>query len=64
MEVDDIEGFVKELEEKGIRVAVKISDHEIRKDAFGVELQLVEWKNGSEVSLEERIRRVIKFYGG
>lgn len=64
LEVDDLEEFVKEVESKGFRIPLRDeftnrSEVVLRpKDAAGVVLQIVEWKGGSEVSVEERIERI------
>jgi len=68
VEVEDIEGFIAELEAKGVNVPVKDLDDPERKeavvspkDAFGVVLQLVDWLEGADAPLEERMERVINF---
>ncbi|MBI5911957.1 MAG: VOC family protein [Betaproteobacteria bacterium] len=64
LEVDDLEEFIKEVESKGFRIPLRDeftnrSEVVLRpKDAAGVVLQIVEWKGGSEVSVEERIERI------
>jgi len=64
LEVDDLEEFVKEVESKGFKIPLRDeftnrSEVVLRpKDAAGVVLQIVEWKGGSEVSVEERIERI------
>jgi methylmalonyl-CoA epimerase len=64
LEVDDLEEFVADVESKGFRIPLRDefsnrSEVVLRpKDAAGVVLQIVEWKGGSEVSLEDRIERI------
>lgn len=64
LEVDDLEEFIKDVESKGFRIPLRDeftnrSEVVLRpKDAAGVVLQIVEWKGGSEVSVEERIERI------
>ncbi len=64
LEVDDLEEFIKEVESKGFKIPLRDeftnrSEVVLRpKDAAGVVLQIVEWKGGSEVSVEERIERI------
>jgi methylmalonyl-CoA/ethylmalonyl-CoA epimerase len=68
VEVDDVEDFVAGLEAAGVKVPIKDLDDPERKevvvsprDVFGVVLQLVEWLEGSDASLEERMDRVVHF---
>ncbi len=64
LEVDDLQEFIKEVESKGFKIPLRDeftnrSEVVLRpKDAAGVVLQIVEWKGGSEVSVEERIERI------
>ena len=64
LEVDDLEEFVADVEGKGFRIPLRDefsnrSEVVLRpKDAAGVVLQIVQWKGGSEVSLEDRIERI------
>lgn len=64
LEVDDLEEFIKDVESKGFRIPLRDeftnrSEVVLRpKDAAGVVLQIVEWKGGSEVNVEERIERI------
>lgn len=68
LEVDDLEEFVAEVEGKGFRIPLRDeftnrSEVVLRpKDAAGVVLQVVEWKGGSNVSLEDRIERIRKLH--
>ena len=66
LEVDDLDGFVKNVEEQGFKVPVRDEFSNRRevvlrpRDAAGVVLQIMEWKGGSDVSVEERIERIRK----
>ena len=68
VEVDGLEEFVDELEDKGISVPIKDLNNLERKevvvsprDVFGVVLQLVDWLEDDDPSLDERMDRVIGF---
>jgi methylmalonyl-CoA/ethylmalonyl-CoA epimerase len=68
LEVEGLEDLVSELEAKGVRIPLKDLDDPERmevvlspKDTFGVVLQLVEWLGGSDLSLEKRMERVVRF---
>jgi len=64
LEVDDLEEFIAEVESKGFKIPLRDeftnrSEVVLRpKDAAGVVLQIVEWKGGSDVSVEDRIERI------
>jgi len=64
LEVDDLEEFIEEVESKGFKIPLRDEFTNRRevvlrpKDAAGVVLQIVEWKGGSEVSVEDRIERI------
>jgi methylmalonyl-CoA epimerase len=64
LEVDDLEEFIEEVESKGFKIPLRDeftnrSEVVLRpKDAAGVVLQIVAWKGGSEVSVEDRIERI------
>lgn len=64
LEVDDLEEFVEEVEGKGFKIPLRDEFTNRRevvlrpKDAAGVVLQIVEWKGGSDASLEDRIERI------
>ena len=64
LEVDDLEEFIDEVEGKGFKIPLRDEFTNRRevvlrpKDAAGVVLQIVEWKGGSEVSVEDRIERI------
>ena len=64
LEVDDLEEFVKEVEAKGFTIPLR-DEFSNRKevvlrprDAAGVVMQIVEWKSGCDVSVDERIARI------
>jgi methylmalonyl-CoA epimerase len=64
LEVDDLEEFVGEVESKGFKVPLRDefsnrSEVVLRpRDAAGVVLQIVQWKGGSDASVEDRIERI------
>lgn len=64
LEVDDLQEFVEEVEGKGFKIPLRDeftnrSEVVLRpKDAAGVVLQIVAWKGGSEVGIEDRIERI------
>jgi methylmalonyl-CoA/ethylmalonyl-CoA epimerase len=66
--VDDLEGYIKELELKGVQIPHRESFGPLRreillspKDLCGVVLQVIEWKEGDAPTLEKRIERLRKF---
>jgi hypothetical protein len=66
--VDDLEGYVKELEAKGVKIPHRESFGPLRreivlspKDLCGVVMQIIEWKEGDAPTLEERIERLRRF---
>ena len=68
VEVDGLDEFIVELEEKGISVPIKDLNNSERKevvvsprDVFGVVLQLVDWLEDDDPSLDERMARVIDY---
>lgn len=69
IEVENIEEYVSKLESAGIKVPVReLEEGTGRKEvlvgprhAFGVVFQLIEWAEGADVSLEQRIARFIKY---
>ncbi|MFC1895571.1 VOC family protein [Thermodesulfobacteriota bacterium] len=68
LEVDNLDEYVQELESKGVPIRVKSLDGELRREillgpreANGVVCQVIEWKGGADVSLEERIERVRQY---
>ena len=64
LEVDDLEKFIGEVEGKGFKIPLRDEFTNRRevvlrpRDAAGVVLQIVEWKGGSDVSVEDRIERI------
>lgn len=69
LEVDNLEEFVNDLESKGIRVPVKQMEGDGRREAlvgarsaFGVVIQLIEWKEGSNVTPAQRIERMRRYH--
>ncbi|MCX7142377.1 MAG: VOC family protein [Proteobacteria bacterium] len=64
LEVDDLKGFIQDVESKGFKIPLRDeftnrSEVVLRpKDAAGVVLQIVEWKGGSDVSVEDRMERI------
>ncbi len=66
LEVDDLNEFVREVESKGFTIPLRDdfsnrSEVVLRpRDAAGVVLQIMQWKGGWDVSLEERIERIRK----
>ena len=65
LEVDDLEEFVRETEEKGYKIPLRDefsnrSEIVLRpKDSLGVVLQVLEWKEGSDATIEDRIKRIV-----
>ena len=66
LEVDDLDGFVADVQAKGFKIPLRDEFSNRRevvlrpRDAAGVVLQIVEWKGGSDVSVEDRIERIRK----
>ncbi len=65
LEVDNLDEFVRETETKGFTIPLR-DDFTNRKevvlrpkDAAGVVLQVVEWKEGWDVTLGDRIQRIL-----
>ena len=64
LEVDDLSEFINEVESKGFKIPLRDeftnrSEVVLRpRDAAGVVLQILEWKGGSDVSIEDRIERI------
>lgn len=64
LEVDDLDAFVKEVEGKGFRIPLRDefsnrSEVVLRpKDAAGVVLQILQWKGGSDATVEDRMERI------
>jgi len=66
--VDDLDGYVEELEAAGVRIAHRESLGPLRreillspKDLCGVVVQVIEWKEGDAPTPEERIARLRRF---
>jgi methylmalonyl-CoA/ethylmalonyl-CoA epimerase len=66
--VDDLDGYVKELEAKGVKIPHRESFGPLRreillspKDLCGVVMQIIEWKEGDEPTVDERIERLRRF---
>lgn len=66
LEVDNLEEFVNEVEGKGYRIPLRDeftnrTEVVLRpKDANGVVLQILQWKGGSDATIEDRIDRILK----
>jgi methylmalonyl-CoA/ethylmalonyl-CoA epimerase len=65
LEVDNLEEFVTEVEGKGFKIPLRDdfsnrSEVVLRpRDAAGVVLQIMEWEGGSDVTSEDRIKRIL-----
>ena len=65
LEVDDLEEFIRETEAKGFKIPLRDefsnrTEVVLRpKDTLGVVLQILEWKEGSDETIEDRIKRII-----
>jgi len=66
--VDDLDGYVKDLEAKGVKIPHRESFGSLRreivlspKDLCGVVMQIIEWKEGDAPTVEERIERLRRF---
>ena len=66
LEVDDLAGFVGDLEGKGYRIPLRdefSNRSEVvlsPRDASGVVLQVLQWKDGGDATPEERIARILR----
>ncbi len=66
LEVDDLAGFIQEVEGKGYSIPLRDefsnrSEVVLRpRDASGVVLQVLQWKGGSDATIEDRIDRINK----
>ena len=66
LEVDDLEEFIRETEAKGFKIPLRDefsnrSEIVLRpKDSLGVVLQILEWKEGSDATVEDRIKRIVE----
>lgn len=68
LEVENIEEYSKVLKSQGIKLTDNQIDGEGRKeflvgpkDGFGTLLQVIEWPQGSDVTPEERIKRLLEY---
>jgi methylmalonyl-CoA epimerase len=65
LEVDDLEGFIAQVEGNGYRIPLRDefsnrSEVVLRpRDANGVVLQVLQWKGGSDATVEDRIQRIL-----
>lgn len=65
LEVDNLEEFVKEVEGKGFKIPLRDefsnrSEVVLRpRDSAGVVLQILQWKGGSDATVEDRIKRIL-----
>jgi len=66
LEVDDLAGFIADVEDKGYKIPLRDefsnrSEVVLRpRDANGVVLQVLQWKGGSDATVEDRIDRILK----
>jgi len=65
LEVDDLDGFIENVETKGYTVPLR-DEFSNRKEAVlrpketcGVILQIMEWTQGSDETVEERVKRIL-----
>ena len=65
LEVDNLDEFISETEEKGFSIPLRDEFSNRRevvlspRDSNGVILQVLEWKGGSDKTIEDRIQRVM-----
>jgi len=65
LEVDDLEGFIASVEGNGYKIPLRDefsnrSEVVLRpRDANGVVLQVLQWKGGSDATVEDRIQRIL-----
>jgi methylmalonyl-CoA epimerase len=65
LEVDNLDEFVKEVEGKGFKIPLRdnfSNRNEVvlrPRDSAGVVLQILEWKEGSDATVEDRIKRIL-----
>lgn len=65
LEVDDLEGFIAQTETRGYKIPLRdqFSNRDevvLRpRDANGVVLQILQWKGGSDASVQDRIQRIL-----
>ena len=66
LEVDNLNEFVQQVEGKGFKIPLRDeftnrTEVVLRpRDAAGVVLQILEWKGGSDATIEDRIERIRK----
>jgi len=66
LEVDNLNEFIQEVEGKGFKIPLRDefsnrSEVVLRpRDAAGVVLQILQWKGGSDATIEDRIDRIRK----
>ncbi len=66
LEVDNLEEFIQDVEGKGFKIPLRDAfsnrDEVVLRprDAAGVVLQILQWKGGSDVTVEDRIERILK----
>jgi methylmalonyl-CoA epimerase len=66
LEVDDLDEFVREIEAKGFQIPLRDEFSNRRevvlrpRDAAGVVLQVLQWKGGSDATVEDRIARILQ----
>ncbi|MGA2026295.1 MAG: hypothetical protein ABSH17_04385, partial [Syntrophobacteraceae bacterium] len=65
LEVDNLAEFITEVEGKGFKIPLRDefsnrSEVVLRpRDSAGVVLQILEWKGGSDATVEDRIQRIM-----
>jgi methylmalonyl-CoA epimerase len=66
LEVDNLEEFVQQVEDRGYKIPLRDefsnrSEVVLRpRDANGVVLQILQWKGGSDATVEDRIERILR----
>ncbi|MBI4595622.1 MAG: VOC family protein [Candidatus Tectomicrobia bacterium] len=70
VEIDDLDDFIESLQKKGVRIPAKSLEGDFRrevllspKEALGVVWQVIQWQDGSEKSVQERVDRIRQFDG-
>ncbi len=68
LEVENLDGYIQELEAKNVRIPVKDLDGDFRREfllspreASGVVWQVIEWQGGADLTLQERIGRLHEY---
>jgi len=65
LEVDNLNEFIEEVEGKGFKIPLRdeFSNRDevvLRpRDAHGVVLQVLQWKGGSDATVQDRIERIL-----